>query len=104
MVNAGFIFCCSFLNESSMSHIIMLEGRSGQQEDIEGQNSIDRVSSGAEKSNCTIGSPLVSTFGADLLLVPTKLVKTIQEGEFVDVGELAIDLTALSPAAPEDGQ
>ena len=48
-----------------------------------------------EKSNHTTGNSSVSAFGAGLPPVPTKLVKRIQDGEFIDMSELAIDRLGL---------
>ena len=67
----------------------------GQQQATEGPTAVSRERSGAKKSNHSTGNPSVSTFGEGLPPVPTKLIKTIQEGEFIDVGELAIDRLGL---------
>ena len=73
----------------------MLAGESGQQEGREGQSTVDKENLGAGKSNCNTGGPLVSTFSAGLPPVPTKLVQRIQDGEFIDMGELATDRLGL---------
>ena len=66
-----------------------------QQQGTEGQTAVNGESSGAEKSNHSTGNSSVSVFGAGLPPVPTKLIKRIQEGKFIDIGELTIDRLSL---------
>ena len=48
-----------------------------------------------EKSSHSTGNPSVSAFGAGLPPISTKLIKRIQDGEFIDMSELAIDRLGL---------
>ena len=65
----------------------------GQQEGSDSQPPVCGES--LETSNHTTANPSVSAFGARLPPVPTKLVKRIQDGEFIDMSELAIDRLGL---------
>ena len=51
-------------------------------------------------SDCTSNSPSASSFGAGLPPVPNKLVKRIQDDEFIDMSELTID--RLSMSSPDE--
>ena len=65
----------------------------GQQEGLDCQSPVSGES--LEKSSHATGNPSVSAFGEGLLPVPTKMVKRIQDGEFFDTSELAIDRLGL---------
>ena len=43
------------------------------------------------------GTPAASAFGAGLPPVPSRLIKRIQEGDFIDMSELTIDHLTMSP-------
>ena len=94
---AGFISAAFLRNPppEEISHILLLADRSGQQESTEDHIAANRGSQGAEVPTCTTCTPSVATFGAGLPPVPAKLIKRIQEGEFIEMGELAIDWLGL---------
>ena len=94
---AGFISAAFLRNPppEEISHILLLADRSGQQESTEDHIAANRGSQGAEVPTCTTCTPSVATFGAGLPPVSAKLIKRIQEGEFIEMGELAIDWLGL---------
>ena len=94
---AGFISIAFLRNPppEEISHIPLQANGPGQQGSTEDQIAASRDSQRAEEPTRTTCTPSVATFGAGLPPVPAKLVKRIQEGEFIDMGKLAIDWLGL---------
>ena len=87
----------------TIAHIpIATDATSGQQSHTGRQSG---ASSSSSLTTTTVGNPdlrtgipVASLFGAGLPPVPVKLIKRIQEGEFVDMSELTIDRLSLPPS------